>query len=134
LAKVFPGTPAAVGDSAAVGVFPNPYYTRAVWDGPGVREKKIYFYNLPARCEIRIYTVAGDIVATLGHDASTYTGSNIQWFQHYASDNTQVMPGGLHAWNLITDADQAIATGLYLFTVKDLNTGAIKRGKFLIIK
>ncbi len=134
LAKVFPGTPAAVGDSGAVGVFPNPYYTRAVWDGPGAREKKIYFYNLPARCEIRIYTVAGDIVATLEHDASTYTGSNIQWFQHYASDNTQVMPGGLHAWDLITDADQAIATGLYLFTVKDLNTGVIKRGKFLIIK
>ena len=134
LGKVFPGTAATSADSAAVGVFPNPYYTRAYWDGTGPREKKIYFYNLPARCEIRIYTVAGDIVATLEHNSSTYTGSNIQWFQHYASDNTQVMPGGLHAWDLISDADQAIATGLYLFTVKDLNTGAVKRGKFLVIK
>ena len=35
---------------------------------------------------------------------------------------------------LITSADQAIATGLYLFTVKDLATGNIKRGKFLVIK
>ncbi len=134
LGKVFPGPAADVKDSAAVGVFPNPYYTRAYWDGTSVREKKIYFYNLPPRCEIRIYTVAGDIVATLEHDASTYTGADIQWFQHYASDNTQRLPGGLHAWDLITDGDQAIATGLYLFTVKDLDTGAIKRGKFLVIK
>lgn len=134
LGKVFPGPQASAHDSAAVGVFPNPYYSRAYWDGPSVREKKIYFYNLPARCEIRIYTVAGDIVATLEHNGATYNGSDIQWFQHYASDNTQRLPGGLHAWDLITDADQAIATGLYLYTVKDLNTGAIQRGKFLVIK
>lgn len=132
--KAFPGPAAATADSAAVGVFPNPYYTRAVWDGTGERERKIYFYNLPAKCEIRIYTVAGDIVATLEHDASTYNGSDIQWFQHYSSDNTQVFSGGMHAWNLITDADQAIATGLYLFTVRNTVTGEIKRGKFLVVK
>ena len=133
-AKVFPGTAAATGDSAAVGVFPNPYYTHAIWDGTGERERKIYFYNLPAKCEIRIYTVAGDIVATLEHNGATYNGSDMQWFQHYSSDNTQVFPGGMHAWNLITDADQAIATGLYLFTVRNTATGEIKRGKFLVIK
>ncbi len=132
--KVFPGPSAAAGDSLAIGVFPNPYYTRATWDGVGERERKIYFYNLPAKCEIRIYTIAGDVVATLEHDAASYNGSGIQWFQHYDSDNSQRMPGGLHAWDLITSADQAIATGLYLFTVKNASTGEIKRGKFLIIK
>ena len=132
--KVFPGTPAVQNDSLAPGVFPNPYYTRAYWDGPGVRDKKIYFYNLPAKCEIRIYTVAGDIVATLEHNSSTYTGSDIEWFQNYDSDNSQRLSGGMHAWDLITSADQAVATGLYLFTVKDLTTGVVKRGKFLVIK
>lgn len=132
--KVFPGPAAATGDSLSIGVFPNPYYTKAYWDGTGERERKIYFYNLPARCEIRIYTVAGDVVATLEHDAATYNGSDIHWFQHYDSDNAQRMPGGLHAWDLITKADQAIATGLYLFTVKNLDNGNIKRGKFLVIK
>ncbi len=132
--KIFPGPAAATGDSLSIGVFPNPYYTRAYWDGVGERERKIYFYNLPAKCEIRIYTVAGDVVATLEHDAATYNGSDIEWFQHYDSDNTQRMPGGLHAWDLITKADQAVATGLYLFTVKNLETGEIKRGKFLVIK
>ena len=44
------------------------------------------------------------------------------------------MSGGEHAWDLITDNDQAIATGLYLFSVKDLSNGNIKTGKFLIVK
>ena len=44
------------------------------------------------------------------------------------------MSGGEHPWDLITDGDQAIATGLYLFTVRDKNNGKIKTGKFLIIK
>jgi len=44
------------------------------------------------------------------------------------------MAGGEHAWDLITESDQAIASGLYLYTVKNSNTGNIKRGKFLVIK
>ena len=44
------------------------------------------------------------------------------------------MSGGEHAWDLVTDSDQAIATGLYLFTVKNKKNGNIKRGKFLVIK
>ena len=44
------------------------------------------------------------------------------------------MSGGEHPWDLITDSDQAIATGLYLFSVLDKNTDDVKTGKFLIIK
>ena len=49
------------------------------------------------------------------------------------------LSGGEHAWDLITKDDQAIASGLYLFTVKNLDKetlsyGKIKEGKFLIIK
>ena len=42
------------------------------------------------------------------------------------------MAGGEHAWDLITMHDQATASGLYLFTVEDKNSGQIKEGKFLI--
>ena len=49
-------------------------------------------------------------------------------------DAKQKMSGGEHAWDLITESDQAIASGLYLFTVKNSNNGNIKRGKFLVIK
>jgi len=44
------------------------------------------------------------------------------------------MAGGEHAWDLITEHDQAVATGLYLFTVKNLRNSDIKKGKFLVIK
>ena len=50
-----------------------------------------------------------------------------------------LMSGGEHAWDLVTQHDQAIASGLYLFSVEDKNSnspsyGTLKEGKFLIIK
>ena len=44
------------------------------------------------------------------------------------------MSGGEEPWDLISEFDQAIATGLYLFSVKDLTTDKVKVGKFLVIK
>ncbi|MBF8249062.1 MAG: hypothetical protein HW374_1862, partial [Bacteroidetes bacterium] len=114
-------------------VYPNPYYARAYWDGRGERDRKLYFANLPQRAEVRIYTLAGDVVDQFDHDGVTYNASDINWFQRF-SDGSQQLSGGEHAWDLISQRDQAIATGLYLFTVKNKDTGEIKRGKFLIIK
>jgi hypothetical protein len=84
---------------------------------------------------VRIYTLAGDIVAEFPHDAATYSGSDIKWFQQFGgSDVPLQFSGGEHAWDLITKFDQAIATGLYLFSVKDTDSGNIQTGKFLVIK
>ncbi len=131
--RVFPGTVPKSIDEAEIGVYPNPYYAGAIWDGPQERQRKIYFYNLPESCEITIYTLAGDIVAVLDHDKN-YNGSDIRWFETYSKEGNQILSGGEHAWDLITKYDQAIASGLYLFTVKDKKTGKIKTGKFLVIK
>lgn len=131
--RVVPGTQAVEDPNVEVGVYPNPYYGNAVWDGTSERLRKIYFYNLPASCEITVYTLAGDIVKRITHDASS-NGSDTRWFQNFASDGKQQFAGGEHAWDLVTDNDQAVATGLYLFTVKNSNTGDIKTGKFLIVK
>jgi hypothetical protein len=133
LQRVFPGTAATEDESVEIGVYPNPYYGNAYWDGTKERERKLYFFNLPAKCEITIYTISGDVVDKFSHDAKTYTGSDIQWFNSY-SDGKQKLAGGEHAWDMISTNDQAVATGLYLFTVKNLNTGYIKKGKFLVIK
>ena len=106
--------------SAEVGVYPNPYYGSAIWDGTGGQKevlRKIYFYNLPSKCDISIWTLSGDLVIKLSHDASTYNGSDIKWFKTF-SDGNQKFAGGEHAWDLITKDNQATATGLYLFTVK----------------
>ncbi|MEE9431413.1 MAG: hypothetical protein V3V16_10255 [Melioribacteraceae bacterium] len=133
LQKVLPGTPAIKDETTEIGVYPNPYYGSAYWDGSSERLRKIYFYNLPEECEITIYTLSGDVVETIYHNQQS-NGSDLRWFETFSKDGKQKMSGGEHAWDLITNSDQAIATGLYLFTVKNLKSENIKRGKFLIIK
>jgi len=134
--RIVVGTPPNNNPDAEIGVYPNPYYGSAYWDGSGNKQeilRKIYFFNLPSKCEISIWSLSGDLIDRFTHDASTYNGSDIEWFKTYA-DGTQVFAGGEHAWDLISMDDQAIATGLYFFTVKDDKTGKIKKGKFLIVK
>lgn len=121
-----PGTaaPATVGQVAVV---PNPYrgdiayhaYNPA-WEKPsGTRDRwmeqdrRLQFINLPARCEIKIYSLAGDWIVTIPHD------------------NPQQ---GYEDWNLTSAVGQAIASGIYLFTVEDITNGKVQIGKFVVIK
>lgn len=121
--------------STKVGVYPNPYKVSAAWDGPTSETKKIYFYNLPQKSEIRIYTLAGDIVAILEHDAADYNGSDIRWFDNYAGNSSErILPGGEHAWDLLSASKQSITQGIYLFSVKDLNSNMVQEGQFVVIK
>ncbi|MCH7495988.1 MAG: hypothetical protein IH825_07870, partial [Candidatus Marinimicrobia bacterium] len=132
--NVFPGAePTSARSDPKVGVYPNPYKANARWDGFLERERKIYFFDLPASCEIRIYSMTGDLVDKIEHNAATYTGDDIQWFDSFAT-GTPKFSGGEHAWNLVSKDDQAIATGLYIYTVKDHSNGNVQRGKFLVIK
>ena len=111
--RIFPGTPAGQTGDTEVGVYPNPYRINAAWDGNTSRTRRLNFYNLPARAEIRIYTLAGEIVAELNHDAATYTGDT-RWFDDFSADNRQI-PGGEHAWDLLSDSGLSLTSGLYLF-------------------
>ena len=79
--------------------------------------------------------MAGDLVDVLDHDGD-YNGGDIQNIDERKDPQ---FSGGEHAWDLITRHDQAAATGMYLYTVKNLDKealsfGEIKEGKFLIIK
>ncbi|MBU4444478.1 hypothetical protein KJ656_05270 [bacterium] len=131
---VSPGTPVNDDiDVNKVGVYPNPYRSNALWDGSFERERKLFFYNLPENCEVRIYTLAGDIVDRFIHHGMEYNGSDIKWYEQFSLGNT-VFSGGEHAWDLVSKYDQAIATGLYIYTVKDLDDGSVFKGKFLVIK
>ncbi|TAE61270.1 MAG: hypothetical protein EAZ89_00725 [Bacteroidetes bacterium] len=158
LRRVFAGKPA--NNSFSNGdpfVYPNPYYARAGWEGSSrfEEDRKLIFANLPARCEVRIYTVAGDLIDAFEHD-QYYNGSDIRWFNTYSesgrnetrSSDPAILKeygrssepgkvsfsGGEHAWDLLSADTQIIARGLYLFVVTDLDTGEKKRGKFVIIK
>jgi hypothetical protein len=115
-------------------VYPNPYKAGAFWDGTGTRDRLIWFANLPARATIRIYSLAGDLIDEIQHDANTYTGADISRLSEGIGSGNTAFSGGEHAWDLISRHDQAIATGLYLYSVKDEKTGDIFTGKFLVIK
>lgn len=135
--RIFAGsTPQAItaNGNNKIGVYPNPYKTTAAWDGGSSRTRKIYFYNLPARCEINIYTSDGGLVATLDHDSRNYRGDGAQWFANFSDRDRIVMSGGEHAWDILSNTKTALTTGVYVFTVRDLETNFTETGKFAIIK
>jgi len=136
---IIPGTTSSRADSTSeIGIFPNPYSVTASWDAKANMERgrKIYFYNLPQKAIITIYTLSGDKVRTLVHEEGISHGQNIDWFSQTGNVNTSdiIFAGGIHAWDLITDKDQALATGMYIVHVQDELHGTIKTGTFLIIK
>jgi len=136
--QIFTGTdinPFDKSDEKEVGVYPNPYSINAAWDGSSSRTRKMYFTNLPAKAEITIYTAAGDVVVNLLHDTgSGAVGNDIGWYKNFSTVKNVVFPGGEHAWDLLSQNKTGITQGLYLFTVKDFQTGEMRRGTFAIVK
>ena len=102
-------------------VIPNPYrinadYYDAQWEsGRGDTDKRIDFTNLPEKCTIRIYTLGGDLVSVIEHE---YPGKSP--IAHRES------------WNLVSRNIQAIASGIYMFSVES-DAGSYV-GKFVIIQ
>lgn len=138
---VIPGSGAATQGNGRprVKVFPNPYRGDAVWDGALSRDRYLWFVNLPERCTIRISTLSGDLVDTIEFDGNAYDAREIRGIFDPTDPldpdrDIPVLSGGMAAWDLISRNDQGIASGLYLFSVKDKDTGDIQVGKFMILK
>jgi hypothetical protein len=121
--------------SGGVVVFPNPYRVEARWDaGEGVRNRYMWFANLPPRCTIRIYTLAGDLVYEYDFDGATYNGANARGIYDAARDLPATLSGASFGWDLVTRRGQAAATGLYMWSVEDRDGGKTQVGKVLIVK
>lgn len=124
--EITPGTapPENVGEVAVV---PNPYRgdvdynsMNPPWERPPEsrdrwleQDRRIQFINLPANSTIKIYTLSGQLVETLEHNNADR---------------------GFEDWNLTSSVNQAVASGIYLFTVTNNETGDTQTGKFVIIK
>jgi len=79
------------------------------YNWPG-EENKLLFINIPLKCTIKIFTITGDLVKTIHHD-----------------DNTTEQ-----SWNQVTDNNQLIFSGVYLFHIKsDMGN---KVGKFVVVR
>jgi hypothetical protein len=121
--------------AGGVVVFPNPYRVEAAWDhGRNVREHYLWFANLPPHCNIRIYTLAGDLVLDEAFDGATYNGSNARGIYNPASDLPGTFSGATFGWDLVTRRGQAAATGLYMWSVENHATGKTQVGKVLLVK
>ncbi|RKZ31260.1 hypothetical protein DRQ36_02665 [bacterium] len=90
--------------------------------------RKIRFANLPPRCIVRIYTLDADLVKELHHEDSRIERDG----DVVVGDGKDMV--GAEDWDLINLNDQAIASGIYMFSVEDLDTGEYQLGKFVIIK
>jgi len=122
--QVFPlDSPAkaqALGEKVVV--VPNPYKISENYQNPqglesgsGQFARRINFYNLPAECSIRIYTLDGDLVREIEHKK--------------AEDDPTA---GYDYWDLINQNTQAVVSGIYLYNIESKSGNQI--GKFVIIK
>jgi hypothetical protein len=123
-----PSSDSAVAYNLKVGVYPNPYRIDAHYadqgfegtgpgerDRPSDRNRRIHFFNLPAQCTIKIFTLDGDLVRQIDHNYS-------------ASD-----PLSNHdTWNLIGRNTQLAVSGLYYWTVESPGR-KVQIGKLVLI-
>jgi hypothetical protein len=97
-------------DLSQIRVVPNPYIVTSQFETlQNVRAMR--FMYLPPECTIYIYTVAGVLVKTLYHQSQT----------------------GSLSWNLLSDTNQGLAFGVYVYVVED-PSGNKHIGKFALIK
>jgi len=94
---------------------PNPYMASSLYEieyGELRREplRQIQFINLPPECTIYIFTVDGDLVKTLHHNAIN----------------------GTEPWDLRSEGGREIAPGVYLYIVKTSFSEYMER--FAVIK
>lgn len=108
---------AASRETAGAWVVPNPYRGYSEWERPSVsgdvRTRHVDFMGLPkGMATIKVWTVAGDLVATIRHDGSSGDGEA--------------------PWDLVSRNGQEVESGIYLFTVE--STLGTQRGKFVVIR
>ncbi|MCB2231288.1 hypothetical protein KQH82_11280 [bacterium] len=92
-------------------VVPDPYfvqYSSMVETAEG--ESVLEFQNVPDRCTIRIYTLAGDLVNTIDHRDGT----------------------GTARWDLLSTNRQQVASGIYIYHVE--SPYGDHMGRFAVVK
>jgi hypothetical protein len=77
-------------------VVPNPYYSHSSYEASQFA-RVIRFMNLPARCKVRIFTLAGQLVRTLEKDDAS----------------TSILD-----WDVQTQNQLPVASGIYIFQVE----------------
>lgn len=80
------------------------------------------FTHVPPRCTIKIFTMSGVLIDEINYDSAAPA-------EGFVTTN-----GGIIHWDMKNKDGLEIAAGVYLFHVKDTQTGEEKLGKFAVIK
>ena len=101
----------------AARIVPNPYNLGASGTGSDAlrwpdQQNKIAFLDIPGNSTIRIYTELGELVRTLEHTDGS----------------------GDQNWDLTTDSNQLIVSGIYIAVIRNNDTGEQIIKKFVVIR
>ena len=95
-------------------VVPNPYNISAAKElGFGeLAQNRLYFFNIPGKCDIKIYSELGELIETIEHTDGS----------------------GDQAWDSLTSSGQIVVSGIYIAVIENKDTGNKKIVKFVIIR
>lgn len=98
---------------ADVRIVPNPFVLEAdqVIRWPD-QQDKLAFFEIPGNCTIKIYSEVGELIHQIEHTDGT----------------------GDEFWNLTTESNQVIASGIYFAVIRDLDSNEKIVRKFAIIR
>jgi len=119
-------------------VVPNPYrvdqeytYENGGWEGMGKfwdeSKRLVKFIHLPkGEWTVRIFTMAGDLITTISNTRSNGYRQGNKWMGDYTDERGEI------AWDLLSESNRALASGVYVFSVEsDLGN---QIGKFVLIR
>jgi hypothetical protein len=119
-------------------VVPNPYrvdneytYENGGWEGLAKywdeNKRVIKFIHLPkGEWTLRIFTLAGDIITTISNNRANGYHQGSRWMGDYSDMRGEI------TWDLLSESNRALASGVYVFTVEsDLGN---QIGKFILIR
>jgi hypothetical protein len=107
-------SPFALNPSAAIRIAPNPYIISSSENTLRFPSEpdKIAFFNIPAKCVIKIYTEVGELIKEIVHNDGT----------------------GDAYWNSITSSNQVIVSGVYIVVFENTDTGEKTIKKLVVIR
>ncbi len=118
-------------DMKNIRVVPNPYYGRSDYQ-QSLFDKQVKFTHLPSVCTIKIFTVSGDLVTTLNHNASSNNdrdNNNPLDLNFAGNDQTT----SVERWNLQNAGGKFVASGMYIAVIEAKGKGK-KIVKFAVIQ
>jgi hypothetical protein len=119
-------------------VVPNPYrvdqeytYENGGWEGMAKyweeSKRMVKFIHLPkGEWTVRIFTMAGDLITTISNTQTDGYQQGNKWMGDYTEDRGEI------SWDLLSESNRALASGLYVFSV-DSDLGS-QIGKFVLIR